>query len=183
MSKSLSYKRPVQLSALKGFRCLHLNCCSILRKIDLIRYTLVNVTKFEFYCFTESWLKPDIDSCLFEINDYSLVRSDRSLLSSSGSFVHGGGILCYVSSHLTFEVFGSPYISADLEMLVIIINRQDQRRLYLINIYRPPSGNVEFAINIITDVVKKIRRDASRHSIIMLGDSTSTIIQTKNRNG
>lgn len=62
-------------------------------------------TKFEYYCFTESWLKPDIDSALFKIEGYALIRNDRSLLSWTGSFVHGGGIICYVKNLLTFEIF------------------------------------------------------------------------------
>lgn len=55
-------------------------------------------------------------------------------------------------------------------MLIIILKRPEQRKLYLINIYRPPSGNVEEALNLITDTVRKIRLDTSRHSIIVLGD-------------
>lgn len=174
--------QPSQLRTLKGFKCLHLNCCSIVKKIDLIRYTLIDETKCDYYCFTESWLKPNIDSSLFEIDDYSLIRCDRSLPSRSGAFFHGGEIICYVCSRLTPEVFDRPYISFHLEIIVIIINRQDQRRLYIINIYRPPSGNVETAINLITDMVKKIHLDTSRHSIIMMGDFNIDYSLNKDQN-
>lgn len=170
MSKSLNCFKPSHTIDLKGFKCLHLNCCSILKKIDQIRYTLVDETKFEYYCFTESWLKPNIESSLFQIDDYSLVRNDRSSISRSGNFVHGGGIVCYIKSHLIFEIFDNPFSTIDLEMIVITINRQEQCRLYLINIYRPPSGNLEVAFNLLTEVVSKIRLDTSRHTIILLGD-------------
>lgn len=66
-----------------------------------------------------------------------MIRSDRSSVSRTGCFTHGGGIVCYVKSQLTFEVFGHPYSTIDFEMIVVIVNRQDQRKLYLINIYRP----------------------------------------------
>lgn len=134
MSKSLCYKWPSNVADLKGFRCLHLNCCSIIKKIDQIRCTLINETNFEYYCFTESWLKPDIDSALFEVHDYTLIRNDRSLVTWSGSFVHGGSIICYVKNSLTFEIFDKPHTSVDLEMIVVMVNRLDQRRLYLINV-------------------------------------------------
>lgn len=55
-------------------------------------------------------------------------------------------------------------------MMVIIINRRDQRKLYVINIYRPPSGNPDVALDYITDIVKKIKLDTSRHTIVLLGD-------------
>lgn len=177
MNKSHNCVRPSYTVDLKGFRCLQLNCCSIIKKIDQIRYSLVDETKLEYYCFTESWLKPDIASSLFEIIDYILVRSDRSSVSLSGNFVHGGGIICYIKSHLTFEIFDNPHSSVDLEMIVITINRQDQRRLYLINIYRPPSGNLEIALNLLTETVSKIRLDNNRHTIILLGDLVTWLLE------
>lgn len=130
----------------------------------------MNDCKFEYYCFTESWLKPDIDSSFFKIDNYTIIRSDRSILSPSGSFIHGGGIICYIKNSMTSEIFDKPYITVDLEMVVIIINRPEQRKLYMIIIYHPPAGNLEAAFNIISETVRKIRLDTSRHTIILLGD-------------
>lgn len=170
MSKSLSLKNVEYTTHLKGFKCLHLNCCSIVTKVDLICTSLVEPSKFDFYCFTESWIKPDMNSNLFEIDDYNIIRSDRGAMNPSGGFVHGGGIVCYLKDHYAVEIYDKPHVTTDLEMLTIVLNRQDHRKIYIIFVYRPPSGNIDMALKILDEVLIKIKSDRSRFSIILLGD-------------
>lgn len=89
-------KHPKEFNLHKGFKPLHLNCCSIVRKIDEIRYDLVEPSRIEVYCFTESWLKPYNNSRLYEIENYNMLRADITLFTASGNYAHGGGIICYI---------------------------------------------------------------------------------------
>lgn len=107
-------KNPKEFDSFKGFKAPQLNCCSIIRKIDEIRYNLVESSFIEVYCFTESWLKPDNDSKLYEIKNYNMLRVDRTLVPASGNYTHGGGIICFVREDLHYDTLNYSYQTCDL---------------------------------------------------------------------
>lgn len=85
-----------KLKDAKGLTIIHLNCCSIINKIDELRQVLIKESNVDILCITESWLKPYHDSDLYSIPDYTLYRLDRTRTSRTGSYIHGGGdcLLC-----------------------------------------------------------------------------------------
>lgn len=80
-----------------------------------IKYNLVEPSHLDVYCFTESWLKPDNNSDLFEINDYNMIRADRTLLTASGNYTHGGGIICFIREDLHYNTLNYSHLTCDLE--------------------------------------------------------------------
>lgn len=159
-----------QFNKLKGLKIVHLNYCSIINKIDEIRQSLVIESQADIICITESWLKPYHDSNLFAISNYTLYRLDRTRASTTGAFIHGGGILCYVKSNLISYSMNQAFATIDLEQLVVSIKLNDQRIYYICVVYRPPSGNYVVALNKLTDLVNTLRLTKKRHSIVIGGD-------------
>lgn len=159
-----------QLKNLKGLKIIHLNCCSVINKIDEIRQMLVTDSEADIICITKSWLKPYHDSNLFAISNYTLYRLDRTRTSTTGAFIHGGGILCYVKSNLISYSMNLAVATIDLEQLVVSIRLKDQRVYYVCVVYRPPSGNYTVALNKLMDLVNNLRLTKKRHSIIIGGN-------------
>lgn len=44
------------------------------------------------------------------------------------------------------------------------------RKLFIIVIYRPPSGNVAVALNLITEMITKLKENRQRYNFVILGD-------------
>lgn len=165
---------------MKGIKFIHLNCCSIINKFDLISQTLLNESTIDFICFTESWLKPTNDSSLFKLHDYDTVRLDRIRPNRSGNYTHGGGILCYIRESLHYEVLPDPISTIDLEALPICLSPINPRKLYVIVVYRPPSGNIPVALNLITEMINKWKSRYTRQNFVILGDFNIDVQRKRN---
>lgn len=148
---------PDELSTIKGLRIVHLNVCSLISKIDELRHTLIAVSDIDILCITETWLKPHHDSNLFNIPGYVLFRLDRTRISRSGAYIHGGGLACYVKINYTSLMLDLNISSVDLEMLTLSLKLPDQRTFFVSTTYRPPSGNYHVALNKISDVINQLR--------------------------
>lgn len=160
---------PQELSSCKGLKIVQLNCCSIVNKIDVIRHVLMSDLTIHVLCITESWFKPHHSADLFAIDQYHLFRLDRTRTSSTGNFVHGGGVACYIRDDIIVEQPNLNTSTIDLELLTICLLIQDRRKIFLCIIYRPPSGNYNVAINKLTDTVLLIRETQARHSLVIGG--------------
>lgn len=84
----------LNLKEKKGPKIIHLNCCSIINKIDEIRQVVIRESNVDILCITESWLKPYHDFELFSFPGYTMYRLDRTRTSRTGALIHGGGIAC-----------------------------------------------------------------------------------------
>ena len=78
----------------KKFWMLLSNAQSIFYKMDELR-ALVQATKPTIVCITESWLTPDIDNDIIQMNDYYSFRNDRQ--DNPNDIRKGGGVLVYVA--------------------------------------------------------------------------------------
>lgn len=168
-----------KLTNMKGLKIIHLNCYSIINKIDEIRQVLIMESNVDILCITESWLKPYHDSNLFAIPSYTLYRLDRIRTSRTGAYIHGGGIACYVKSYITSCSLDYSHASIDLEQLVISVKLEEQRLYYVCIVYRPPSGNYAVALNKMMDLINNLRMTNKRHSIIIGGDLNIDLSQPK----
>ena len=72
------------------------NAQSVFYKMDELRATTF-ATKPNVVCVTESWLTPEIDDCLIQIDGYVSFRNDRQ--DDPYDFRRGGGTVTYVSVH------------------------------------------------------------------------------------
>ena len=76
-------------------------------------------------CIVESWLSGDISDDEIAVSGYSIVRLDRNR--------HGGGILIYIRSSLSFHVT----VSGPFDLTVHL---SDNKSLFLGTFYRQPSS-------------------------------------------
>lgn len=111
-----------------------------------------------------------------------MFRADRTLLNAAGNFIHGGGIICYIKEDLHYDIFDFSYLTCDLELTCFCVSPA-QRKIYFIVIYRPPSGNIDVALNIIHECISKVNASRKRHTIILLGDFNLDVSISKRQTG
>ena len=83
---------------------------------------------------------------LIQADDYKLIRLDRMSLNLHGFTKRGGGIAVYIKNCVQFEVLSEPPFQGsteDLEFMTLKIIRKYTKPMYLINLYRPPTGDLE----------------------------------------
>ena len=78
----------------KGLHFLHIDINSLLPKIDELRY-LTNLSNTSIVGIGETKLYDSISSSEIEIEDYDLLRLDRSR--------RGGGVACYIKKSLAYN--------------------------------------------------------------------------------
>ena len=121
------------LTKLKGFKIVHLNVRSIVKKIDQLRVLLSN-SKLDVITISETWLREHLHSRLVEIDGYNVHRLDRikPRKKGKGGSVRGGGLLSYVStSH-----------SSSCEILSDLDNSDENLEAQWTLIHRPHSKNI-----------------------------------------
>ena len=126
----------VDINLLKGTTFCHVNCRSILNKLDEIKklYPHVNILSV-----SESWLKQHTCDSLVYWPGKRLFRQDRI----NG---RGGGVACYVDLKLatyTTIIEELSHISENLESLCLKICQPNNRKLTILTVYRPPTGSVQ----------------------------------------
>ena len=129
----------------KGFRIHFWNARSLPNKIEQFRI-LLDEHKPQIFCINETWLKHMIPDNLIQADDYKLFRLDRISLNLQGFTKRGGGIAVYIKNCVQFEALTEPPFQGsteDLEFMTFKIIRKCTKPLYLINLYRPPTGDLE----------------------------------------
>ena len=86
---------------------------------------------------SETWLNECWSDKIFAIDDYSLVRRDRS----SGG--RGGGTAIYVHSFITYRVRHDLITDPALEYICVELKLPFTAPVLILNVYRPPSSNAE----------------------------------------
>ena len=140
----------------KGLKIVFWNVRSVLNKIDSIRIKLQE-ERISILVITESWLKPDIPNTLIDIEGYIVHRLDRNYLNEQGFLKRGGGIIVYVENTLSFDIIDGDMFNVsknDVELTTLCIKRPHTRRLYLLSIYRPPTGKVKNCITTLENSLK-----------------------------
>ena len=66
------------LNAEKGFKLVHWNVCSSIKKIDQIRALALN-SPIDVLLISESWLKHHLHADLVSINEFEVFRQDRGI--------------------------------------------------------------------------------------------------------
>ena len=140
----------------KGLKIGFWNIRSIIGKIESLRAKLSDET-ISILVISESWLKPDIPNSLIEIEGYTLHRMDRKILNDRGFLKRGGGIIVYIKNSLAFDTVNGDLFNIsnnDTELTTLCIKRPHTRRLYLISLYRPPTGKVRNCIDALDNCLK-----------------------------
>ena len=119
----------------KGFGILHLNVRSLLKHKEEVCAELLG---YDILALTETWLTLKVMDRLINIDEYTLLRQDRSTLTSAGRVKKGGGICIYVKSELI------PHVSV---LSDVCQNDKDSEELW-ISISKP--GNKKTIVGVIT---------------------------------
>ena len=158
----------------KGLSFYFWNIRSLLPKIDSVR-EYVDSTRPNILCLSETWLKQEIPSTLIHLDDYILIREDRKTINDEGYIKRGGGLCTYVKSSIKVEQLHlDPGIPAngDIEVIVHRILLPHTSPIFLLNIYRPPQGNIDNFIDKLQTIVNTLprrRNDITDEKEIIIG--------------
>ena len=123
------------LNKTKGFKILHVNVRSLLKKIDQFRMMLADVD-LDVKSISETWLNESVSSKSVELDRYRLYRQDRDF--SGVAKKRGGGLLTYI--HADHAANSEPLLelstaSKDIEAQWSIIHRPHCKDTVICNVY------------------------------------------------
>ena len=160
-----------ELKGQPGFKIGHLNIRSLLHKIDLLRLDLPN-SDFDIFSISETWLTNQTEDKLTTIEGYNFARADRKTECNNGQIKVGGGLGIYSKTNLQINasLFQHLNISNHLiELQWVVISRPHTKDILLGNVYRPPSGSPNDALNEI-DKVLSIIPNLDKFELLLMGD-------------
>ena len=155
------------LGAAKGFKLVHLNVRSIVKKMDQIR-TLLFDSKIDVVSISETWLKPYLNTKLVALEGYDTYRLDRA--TNKGK-KRGGGLLLYINKKYSSSVEPLPELNVsneNIEAQWVLIHRPHCKNMVVCNVYRPPNGDLGKAVKYLDDCLKTI--NMSKIDLFLLGD-------------
>ena len=154
-----------ELNAAKGFKIVHLNVRSILKKIDQLRTYLFD-SRIDVLTISETWLKPHLCSTLVDIEGFTQFRMDRNSNSK-----RGGGLLTYIRDQhvaMSKSLTQLNQSNSDLEAQWTLIQMPHSKNMVICNIYRPPKGDLQKAMKYLDDCLKTV--NISKVNVFLIGD-------------
>ena len=150
----------------KGLNIMYWNVRSLLNKLDSIKQEIVRI-KPDVLNISESWLHVNIEDDEIHIDGYNLVRQDRGN-QDNGIIKKGGGLCTYVKQGIVFDNMTiTQQCDVDLEMIGIKIKLPFTRDIFVLNVYRPPSGNLNSFIKSTQAAIIALRNN--RENDIFIG--------------
>jgi hypothetical protein len=164
------------------FLAMSLNCQSLSAKYDqlliLVNHLLQKNIKVGALCLQETWLREESDMSLFHIPNYNYIAQGKY------SSEHGG-LLVYLHNTLSYQKYKLPIKPSIWECMIIkIFSDNNEKDIYLVNIYRPPKAN--YSSETIHDFIAELSRIMydicnSNSIIIMLGDFNIDLLKMHER--
>ncbi|MCP4266595.1 MAG: hypothetical protein GY777_13675, partial [Candidatus Brocadiaceae bacterium] len=151
----------------KGLHFVHLNCNSLLSKIDEIREFVLHC-KPHVICFSETKLDSTVTSSEVLIDGYSNIRCDRNR--------HGGGVACYVSNLIHYNERTD--FSNDFENIFIDILLPKTTPILLGVVYRPPS-TLNFDELLTSSLLNS--KSFDKQEVYILGDTNYNLLDRKGK--
>ena len=155
-----------------GLKFVSYNIRSIFNKLDPASIALLT-GEFNCVSFQETWLDANIPNSFLAINGYNIYRQDRSFYTVDGTTVKkGGGLLTFVKDNITVDCTKFLEFNCnndDLEMFALELSPKNHKKMVLVNLYRPPSGNLENALVKLGNLLSQLNNHSNR-DILCLGD-------------
>lgn len=123
------------ISKSKGFKICHLNVRSILANLEVLKCNVLK-GELDIIALSETWLSKFANDNLLHVEGYELVRQDRVYKA------RGGGLCVYISSKIEFLRVGDHVNDEDCELMAVRILRPHKKELFMVILYRPPSGQI-----------------------------------------
>lgn len=118
----------------------HHNLRSIRNKFLIVKREYSKLNN-DIISFSETWLQEHDKDNMYILPNYTLYRQDREDMEKDG----GGGLCTYVRTGLTCSSSKFEHLNVSnkfIEMQWIFFRRNKERKCILVNIYRPPEGDV-----------------------------------------
>ena len=158
-------------AAVKGFNIFFWNARSLLNKIEQFKL-LPNKYSPQVFCINETWLKPQIPDSLITTNSYDVNRTDRKVSNVHGFTKRGGGLAMYIkhgTSYATMDEHPFTNSNADIECQTVKITRKCTKPMYILNVYRPPIGNLDIMYRNLTDLSSNLN-NIDKSTMVIGGD-------------
>ena len=139
----------------RSLSILYYNARSLLPKFSELQL-IAETYSPNIICITETWLSSDIQDQELFIPGYQLIRLDRNR--------HGGGVLMFITTHLSFSILPG---CEDLELLSVVV-RQESCKVCISLFYRPPNS-----LSFVLDSFQSYLESLAIHqytNFIVLGD-------------
>ena len=165
-----------------GLKVVCYNVRSLFHKIDPVSIHLLDGIN-SVVCIQETWLDSRVPNGYLKNNSYNIYRQDRSYFSEvNGELKKGGGLLVYVKKDVTVNslMFNKCNVNTkDLEMMCLEISPKNYKKINLIVLYRPPSGDVSTSLEYLKYALQEVRKNSNR-DVILMGDFNINIIDDTN---
>ena len=154
----------VNIQSTSCISTLSINCRSISKFFENIECSLKSLdNKFDFVGLSETWLKINDNSDIFNIPDYTLLSRPRT-------DKRGGGVGLYVSDKTSFklrdDLVMNP-VTCQYESLFIESVMHDHKIIIGV-IYKPPESNTDIFVAHFSDLMGIISKE--RKQCILMGD-------------
>lgn len=142
---------------------------SLIKHMEEVRVELLEGTG-DIVILSESWLHSNVSDSLLHVDGYNCLRFDRQAEVAQGLVKKGGGICVYLKDNLPYEIHSAVNVSdSDLELFTFSIVRKNQKRLNILSLYRPPTGNLQKALATISEVDESIKSNYNGEYLV-IGD-------------
>lgn len=115
--------------------------------------------------FTETWLNPQIQNSLLEIENFNLIRNDRL-------YSRGGGTRLYVRHGISYAK-NAEFSNKLVEMQSITLTgereKQQLKPITVVLIYRPPRRQDRKCLDYILTYLSEIT-DSDKNELLIMGD-------------
>ena len=130
---------------------------------------------------SESWLNEVIPDNFIQISGYELVRLDRSWKHPvSNTVKKGGGVCLYVRDILQWNDENFSFLNKSenyIENQWIEITNNFSKNFIIVNIYRPPDGNIKEFKDYIEAALSSL--DLTKFDVFLMGDFNLDYIDNK----
>ena len=154
-----------------GFKVAHLNVRSLVNKIEQLRMDLPE-SGLDVLTISESWLTPSTEDKLATIPKYDMIRLDRKTKHSNGQIKIGGGLCIFHKEALQVDQDRFVHLNESsniIEMQWVVVTRPHTKKVLIVNVYRPPGGNLKEAFQKINDTMTVIP-DLDKFEVLIMGD-------------
>ena len=123
-------------------------------------------------CLTETWLKETDPDSYYELDDYTLIRSDRNGEDCKTS---GGGVCIYLKDAWckNYNIVAK-YCDANIELLTVKLRPfylpGEFNQIIVLCTYIPPDGDVNLAADKLYSVIQNMENDSPDSVKIITGD-------------
>ena len=144
----------------KGFKTVFWNAQSVSSKSATVNEFLESLNA-NVINISETWLKEHMGDNIFNLEGCVTHRLDRLYLNSKGEEKRGGGLATIIQNNIRHDVLTKEdfeVMNENLELLTLKVSLPFTRKIYILNAYRPPSGNLDAFFLHIIKVLAKIRK-------------------------